>query len=149
MAKSGKNAKAAKNPVIGKAPKTRGNPEDYLQLTPAWRISKLHFKDPYGWHVLTIDDARTIHQKLLHLESMTWQEILVKGRKHYHLIEKTQLCSSAQAHLEEMAIDDIDELLSLRLSGTERIWGILDRGIVQLLWWDPNHEICPSPLKHT
>jgi hypothetical protein len=148
MAKQ-KRAKALKQPSVGKTPRIIENPDAYLELNPAWRISKLSFKDPYGWHVLSVEDVYSIQQKLLHLESMTWDEILVKGRKSYHLVAITKLCKAAQDHLAEMAIEDIDELLSLRLSATERVWGILDRGIVELLWWDPNHEICPSVLKHT
>ena len=80
---------------------------------------------------------------------MTWDQILVKGKKSHHLVEITKLCKAAQDYLAETSIEDIDEVLSLRLSGTERIWGILDRGVVELLWWDPKHEICPSLLKHT
>lgn len=149
MSKTGKSAKALKQPSTGKKPKTIENPDAYLKLSPAWRISKLHFKDPYGWHILAIKDVYRIQQKLLHFESMTWDQILVKGKKLHHLVEITKLCKAAQDYLAEISIEDIDEVLSLRLSGTERIWGILDRGVVELLWWDPKHEICPSLLKHT
>jgi len=39
-----------------------------------------------------------------------------------------------------------DALVSLRLSGKERVWGILQENALLLLWWDPGHEICPSIL---
>jgi len=41
---------------------------------------------------------------------------------------------------------DVDEMLSLRLSGTERVWGILADGICTLVWWDPEHRLCPAQV---
>jgi hypothetical protein len=149
MSKSGKKAKALNQPSVGKKPKTVEDADAYLRLYPAWRISRLHFHDPYGWHVLDEASISRIRERLSHLESMTWSEILVKAEKYNHLVEVTQLCSAARTYLTERSIEDIDEVLSLRLTGRERIWGILDRGVVDLLWWDPNHEICPSRLKNT
>ena len=149
MSRSEKKAKAKVSPLLGKNVKTAANPDDYWKQRPAWRISKLQKNDPYGWHLLTIQDVHSIQEKLLSFESMTWSEILIKGKKFNHLVEVTKLCKSAQDSLVSMAIEDIDEILSLHLSGKERVWGILDRGVVELLWWDPNHEICPSLLKHT
>ena len=36
------------------------------------------------------------------------------------------------------------DMHSLRLSGQERVWGILDQGVLSVLWWDPDHAVCPS-----
>ena len=41
------------------------------------------------------------------------------------------------------------ELVSLRLSGKQRIYGIQDRGVLLLLWWDPDHKIYPVKKKGT
>lgn len=48
-----------------------------------------------------------------------------------------------------IGLDDQDALVSLGLTGRERIWGFIANGVMNLLWWDPNHEVCPSLLKHT
>lgn len=104
--------------------------------------------DPYGWHTLSAQQLSYIQQKLSHFESMTWSEILIKSKKFNHSVEVGKICSEARNQLLNASIY-VDEVLSLRLSGTERIWGILDRGIVELLWWDPDHKICPSLLKNT
>jgi hypothetical protein len=47
------------------------------------------------------------------------------------------LCKQARERPEARRLNDIDELLSIRLSGTERVWGIFRKGVLQLLWWDP------------
>ena len=78
---------------------------------------------------------------------MTWQEIL-ESRQH-HPIEINRLCPAAQRRLAEISQDDIDDLISLRLGGRERIWGIRDGATLKLLWWDPDHQVCPATLKHT
>jgi hypothetical protein len=60
-----------------------------------------------------------------------------------------KLVPEARRRLIQLKLEDIDELLSLRLSGKQRVWGILSEGVAALLWWDPDHRICPSRLKHT
>jgi predicted DNA-binding transcriptional regulator AlpA len=42
-----------------------------------------------------------------------------------------------------------NDLFSLRLSSLERLWGLRSNDVFSVLWWDPNHQICPSPKKHT
>lgn len=144
-----KKAKAKELPVTSKTPKAGVNPEEFYDSSPSWRASKLQMVEPYGWHELDISTLYGIHQKLSQFESMSWKDILVKSRTSNHLVSIDKLCKPARDRLTAMALDDVDEILSLRLSGKERVWGILDRGTVNLLWWDPNHEICPSTLKHT
>ena len=86
--------------------------------------------------------------KLADLEGQTWAEIeSASGGKapghgsNSHNVPVADLISEAQKRLVKIHKDDIDELFSLRLSSKERIWGILDRGVLQILWYDRNHEI--------
>jgi hypothetical protein len=60
-----------------------------------------------------------------------------------------ELCKTARDRLEDLRLEDIDELVSLRLGGAERVWGIRDGNVMLLLWWDPEHAVCPSLKKHT
>ena len=53
------------------------------------------------------------------------------------------LCKDAQRRIEELHLD-IDQVFSLRLTETLRIYGILENGVFNVLWYDPNHEICPA-----
>jgi len=43
----------------------------------------------------------------------------------------------------------IETLVSLRIMGAVRIWGIRVHNCFKVLWWDPEHKIFPSKLKHT
>jgi hypothetical protein len=98
--------------------------------------------DPYGWHEIDRRTLNSIREKLGHLESRTWGEIL--NSKHNHNVSVDKLSKGARDRLAELKQHDIEELLSLRLSGAERIWGILAEGVGTILWWDPNHRVCPS-----
>ncbi|MBA3975326.1 MAG: hypothetical protein C0504_14060 [Candidatus Solibacter sp.] len=103
--------------------------------------------EPFGWHVVDGEKLRDIQTKLGNFESMTWGEIL-NGSQH-HLVPMDRLCSKAWARLNELGQNDLESLLSIRLSGKERVWGILAEGVCTLIWWDPEHEICPSMLRYT
>jgi hypothetical protein len=44
-------------------------------------------------------------------------------------------------NLTEIDRDDLDHLWGIRLTGTERVWGMLDGAVFSLLWWDPDHLV--------
>ena len=61
-----------------------------------------------------------------------------------HFISIDKLCKDAQKRLEELHLDDVEELYSLRLTGTKRLFGIRVGASLEILWYDPDHSICPS-----
>jgi hypothetical protein len=99
--------------------------------------------DPYGWHRVDATTLLHIREKLAHFESMTWNEILVVGKRRNHSIDIGAITAEARQRLEAIGLG-LDEVVSLRLSGAERVFGYLDNGVLVLLWWDPDHQVCPS-----
>lgn len=122
---------------------------NFYSLKPAWRISKLELCDPFGWHEVAKEKLFDIHSKLAAFESLTWKEILLVQKKRNHLIQVEDICKEAKARLAKLRLDDYEEIISLRLSGAERVWGIPQMGALTLLWWDPNHEVYPYELPNT
>jgi hypothetical protein len=106
----------------------------------------MEFVDPYGWHTIGAAELLAIRERLSHFESMTWNEILVRGKKFNHTVSIADISAAARKRLSESMQGriDIDELVSLRLSARERVWGIRDQAVLSLLWWDPAHAVCPS-----
>lgn len=146
MSRKQKTPVAKKEPQSKKLPRSRENPENSDAEKPVWVFSRFDKDGPE--QVLPKKDKTKlieIFDRLKHFESMTWADI--KGDSHN--VSKDRLIKAAQVKLEILNIIDIDELFSLRLSGTNRIWGILDRHYFKILWWDPEHKICPSNKKHT
>ncbi|MEE9403365.1 MAG: hypothetical protein V3V20_00600 [Algisphaera sp.] len=89
-----------------------------------------------------------ISSKLKSFEQNGWND-LIQNKKSHHPIELHKLAKPAQKRLEELSFDDLDSLFSLRLSGTQRLFGIRSNHLFYALWWDPNHQVCPSKKKHT
>lgn len=101
---------------------------------------------PWSWRAISVPALLEVRQRLADLENL---EI---GRLHEtrsHAVKLHQLSSAARRRLQELQLDDIDSLYSLRIGGRLRVWAIQDRNFFELLWWDPEHEVYPSTLRNT
>jgi hypothetical protein len=131
-------ADPAKNPAIATSPSIN-------QLSPSWRIGRMQITNPSacgdGWASVNQAQLHEIRDKLSNFEAKTWNEILVKEKHWNHTVATAKLRSSAQDCLRLMRLDDLDELVSLRLSGAQRIWGFRIAAVFHVLWWDPEHKI--------
>lgn len=108
-----------------------------------WRVSDIDWEGPWGWSQASGEDLlKQVVPRLHGMESMTWGQI--DGPTGSHFVEISAIIPEAQRRLTEIAKDEQARLFSLRITGRKRIWGIRDRAILQVLWWDPEHEVCPS-----
>jgi hypothetical protein len=141
-----------KKPSQKRSPKPQKKATSNARLTYQnakliWEVSKIDDDSEWGWNQVDCPYfLKNIWKKMHHFETMTWSEIL--GQKH-HSIAVSNIISSARRRLQELEHDDVEELVSFRLSGTQRLWAIRLEHVSFLLWWDPNHEICPSHKRHT
>lgn len=89
-------------------------------------------------------------ERLAGLDGKTWNEILLMAKKSNHTINVTALSKDARRILGKVE-PNLDEIVSLRCGATERLFGKIEEatGAFKVLFWDPNHTICPSTLKHT
>lgn len=144
-----KRAKAIVPTKEGKKPKCIIDEVSFMHLHPSWRFShsKKYIDSQYGWDHLK-GNLPYIVEKLHNLEVQTWNEILIINRERNHSISIDSINSEARKLLIKNK-EDVELVYSLRLSSTERLFGIIDHGMFDIMWWDPNHEICPSPKKHT
>ena len=142
-----------KRPRIKKTPPTKKKVRPERRIVsddsrrPCWRINSVDRDGP--WSCMEIDHKifwKEIFQRIRDFETMTWHEIHRTGS---HAIPVSEICHEAKTRLEEIGRGDTDELFSLRLTGKQRLWGIRDREILRILWWDPEHRVCPSAKKHT
>jgi len=99
--------------------------------------------DPFGWHKIPEDKLHEIRTKLGGFEGQTWKDLIVNSQGYHHFQVVAKLCDTAQQRLLALRLEDTDALFSLRLSGQERVWGLLDNGVYLLLWWDPLHQVYP------
>jgi hypothetical protein len=115
----------------------------------SWQIRILDFDGPWGWGDMDAKTLKYVHGKLAQFETMTWAEVN-HPNTGCHPIKVIDLCSKAQKRLAEIKVFEFEEeLFFLRLSGKERLWGIRERHVFKILWWDPMHEVYPVDKKHT
>jgi len=82
---------------------------------------------------------------LQNFESMTWAEIIKatgdkkRGNLH-HYISLNECSKEARDRMTELRYA-YDEMFSLRLENKVRIFGVIDRGVMKVIWFDPNHKV--------
>lgn len=134
----------------------------YLSLFRSWRSLITQLFRQIGDRVISLAaiafgkkssneeyGVNAIREKLANFETMTWREILLDAKKQNHNISVDDLVKEAQDRLTEIFPEQLDELTSLRLTGNQRVWGKVDEGVMELIWWDAEHRVCPSHKKHT
>lgn len=143
--------KTSKQALTNSSPKATRKQEDrnsYLQKNPTWKFQRADKKHE-RWSMKNCPDfCADILDKLVDYEGQTWSEITIDAKKQNHHISVSYIIKEAQKRLGELKIIE-DELFSLRLNGTCRLYGILTDGVFHIIWYDCNHEICPSNKKHT
>lgn len=136
-----------------------GPPEGSAQTqTICWHLGKFDWDGPWGLGACgDLDLRKLIEGTIAHFEDTTWANILsasggkTKGRgTNSHAVNPSSLSSKAKKRLRDVPLDDTsDTIVSLRISGKVRLYGIRDGRVFQLLWYDPWHDIkdkavCPS-----
>lgn len=144
---SKKNPKISYAPSSAKTPRVDPSIKSSYDEKPVWQVSILDVNGPWGW--MNIDKVYFFTQilpKIQNFESMLWKDIL---HRNNHEVNVEQISKQAQKRLSDLKLDDVETMVSLRLTGKERLWGIKVYNILKFIWWDPNHEVYPSILKHT
>lgn len=140
-----KQPRVAVEPAPEKFPKAAEPHVDGLPL--AWRFSACDKGGSWAWTGLdAAGEYKRVMEKLHQFETMNWSEI---GRDGSHPIEVSKLAKGARDRLTRIKQNDLDDLMSFRLTGKNRVWCVRDRNIMRVLWWDPDHTVCPSIKKHT
>ncbi|MEO5339109.1 MAG: hypothetical protein H7837_01130 [Magnetococcus sp. MYC-9] len=131
-----------------KTPSSRDAARQVEEQKLSWRFRVMDMDGPFGWNspIDGADPLLYVPPKLKEFETMTWQEIV--GSRH-HKIPVDLLSSDAKRRLSDLKLDDIDEVFSLALMGRQRVVGIRDQNVFRVLWWDPDHQVCPSHKKYT
>ena len=115
----------------------------------SWRIGYLDHDHPdWGWSRLDPAALAELREKLSHYEDSRMTEFFSPiGRAKPVGVDA--ISPAAQKRLLELERDDQDELWEIRLSARARVWGLRRGPVFHLLWWDPEHTVCPSRKRHT
>ncbi len=103
--------------------------------------------DHYEWHDSRYNDDcfLDIAKHLRDYQGLTWADVKRKD----HPVARNRIIGEAQQRLEYLNQEDVDALWRLKFTNRQRLWGIRDTKIFRVLWWDPQHKVCPSVKKRT
>ena len=126
------------------------DPDTFNNTSPSWRFSAC---DNKVWTFSSEQFMQIILPKLKQWEKCTWNEILIRSKKENHSINPSSLNKLAHERLECLMIE-VNAVISLRISGTYRLYGYRIGSIFYILWFDTNHGdnntcVCRSHKKHT
>lgn len=131
-----------------------GDPEQYYSQNPAWTFAN---SDDQMWAFSKEHIGEAIWTEILprlkDLETQTWSEIFITGKKQNHSIDLEDLNKAARDRLAEKYIE-AESLMSLRVTGNHRLYGYMTGRVFNILWYDDDHGdnsrcVCRSKLKHT
>ena len=136
----------------GKTINQGGDPEQYYEQHPAWTFGNA---DREKWSITQAGELfwTEILPRMRDLETQTWSEILINGKKQNHSIILDSLNKPAQDRLLELFME-AESIIALRINATHRLYGYMTGRVFNILWFDTDHGdnsecVCRSHLKHT
>jgi len=136
------------NPQSNKIPRRLKDPSFFEDSNFSWRVHNGYIDyshTRFGWGKVNIlDFLKSIVQCLQSYEGYTWRE--VRQKRHCHPWGTDEIPKDCARRLEERQID-IEELYQIPLGSKPRIIGYKDGRIFYLMWWDKEHEFCPTKAK--
>lgn len=131
----------------GKEVRIRENPSSTDHETPAWQFHRCdEDHTSWGWSKLDAEARLKVIKGLCAFEQMTWTALKSQsggkaaGRgTNHHLLPINNFTKDAKNRLQLLKLDDIDELFSLRIGNTVRLYGIKDGRVLRFVWHDPHH----------
>ena len=132
-----------KRAVVTRAPDNEGRER------LSWRLGDADLGGAFGWDSISDAHLRSVFKMLCEADKSAWEAMAGDGMGQIKSIPVGNLSSSAKRRLQEIQRDDEEWLHEIRLGSRPRMWGIRRQGIFHILWWDPNHRVCPAPLRNT
>lgn len=117
--------------------------------TLVWSFDKVDRNDHFRF---CCDREDMIHNQLLEYimqySGRTWASIKLdthdkSNRSKHHFLNYDELSRTAKDRVAAMHIEE-DDIYSLALTNKLRIIGIRDGRVFRAIWYDPEHEFCPS-----
>lgn len=132
------------SPSTQKVPRVENQPN---RSKFTWSFTFFDKDGPFGWKQCDSHEKYLeILEKKGQFEDKSFSELAYQKS---HSVSVPDLCKEAQERLAQLKQDDLDTLFSFRLNNKNRVWCIQDNNIMRVLWWDPDHLVCPSMKKHT
>ena len=132
-----------------KEPSIEKSPLSYWKMKPSFSFRKYDSGMSWALPMQGKPDADIVFSHLHDISSMTWSEVLQAsgGRSrgtNSHGVPIAKLCKEVKQRADRINLNE-DNILSLRLQGKVRLWGIIEpeNGCFFVIWYDPDHKVYP------
>lgn len=146
-------AKNIKEQSPKKGKEIRDSAVSYDRQTPVFRFDMLDRNGLFAFDIHRDDfNHKLFLDKLISYGNMTWSDIKRQthdeGRSKNHYLSEEKLSDAAWERIHAKHLEDrTDIIFSLALENLLRVIGLLENGVFQIIWYDPNHMFCPSRKK--
>jgi hypothetical protein len=146
-----KKAKHRKQELIIKPPAPISTSETLIEFRYD-TVDEVVLKEKVGCAWALLDDfiKKCVHD----FASMTWSEV-ERAKKGNHDIPIEKIDRYYRDRLKDLIDSEVvklvhpEKLFGFRLEGKKRIYGIRIGARFHVIWFDPEHDVVPSKLKHT
>lgn len=139
-------------PVLNRKVKLGANPDSIISMRPSWSFYKCDKEGRWAFtnEALGEDFWSTIMPRLKSFEQLSWGDL--EGKEN-HFVKVDTLNKCARDRLDELLIVE-EQLFSLKIANTLRVYGIRQKSTLFVLWYDNDHGdndtcVCRSYKKHT
>lgn len=143
------------HPLANYKPKVvqQEDPEAYGKKKPTWVFKRMDREGCWALNLATTEERQGVFSRLSDFEGMTWNDIFSRCNNENHKIDVEQLTKKAQDRMRELGIFE-DRIVSLRVTATRRVYGLLYGSVCALLWYDNQHGdneecVCRSHKRFT
>lgn len=131
-------------PTEAKRPKSKAV-ADWLNERLQFTFDSFDYRMQWGSDKSQHSCVASACDKLRSFNKQKWSEVRTSGNSHPIAVDN--LCKEAKDRLLVRQVEDIDEVWSVRINKKQRVWGIRRGAILDVLWWDPEHQVYPMDIK--
>jgi len=157
MAKRPKGTPPKRSKQQGPRPSKAPAQPDNVALS--WRLSTLDRAYPQegGWGAIDDADLHRIVERIAALDDRSMTQVLAgssTSQHHFTVYDQETIdrgfSADAKRRLVERERDDATEVARIRVGSAKRLYAVrTPRGVFEMLWWDPNHEVYPTEPRNT
>jgi hypothetical protein len=138
--------------VEKKAPPSAVRPIAIDELPFQWTAQEVDHEHAGAWDWdLTPKETADLLDLLSSTSRLVWREVKElkfnsqrRTRALHHSQPVESICTEARQRLDAMGRGDQEEVFRLRHGNTIRVWGVLEGPVFSILWFDRDHQVCPT-----
>lgn len=143
--------KQTKQSKSNKQKQTANEVLNYDKMNVVFYFDRLDRDGHFAFNVLRDKfNYKEVLTKIVEYSNLTWSEIKLQthdksNKSKHHFLEYSGLSKLARDRISKLDMEsEIDAIFSFALQNKLRLIGIRENEKFHVVWYDPEHEFCPS-----